>query len=206
MITQRLELATRARHAAIATRSMLLRPDLSRAAYCACLHRLFGYHAPLEMRLLRSRGWHPVGREFGDPHKTSRLSQDLVALGVAPEELDQTVLCCALPDVRTEARLLGCLYAIEGATPGDPLVVQHLQTQLGITPHRGTAFFSAHAEHTGSRWKKLGLHLSAFAKASGSAEEIVAGAKDTFDTLNRWLQPLAQHVRAGDAGAENRAL
>jgi heme oxygenase len=189
VILLRLKQATAARHAAIEARSVLLDPGLSRATYCACLRRLFGYYAPLELRLLRSHAWPGVGLAYGDRHKTPQLSQDLAALGVTPEELEQTPMCHGLPDLRTPARLFGCLYVIEGATLGGQIVTRHLQARLGVTPRCGGAFFSGYAEHTGSHWKAFGAHLSAFAQASGAEDEIVAGAHETFDTLGHWLYP-----------------
>jgi heme oxygenase (biliverdin-IX-beta and delta-forming) len=189
VILPRLKQATAARHAAIESRSVLLDPQLSRATYRACLRRFFGYYAPLELRLLRSQAWHAVGLAYGDRRKTPQLSQDLAALGVTPEELEQTPLCHALPDLRSTARLFGCLYVIEGATLGGQIVTRHLQASLGVTPQSGGAFFSGYAEHTGSRWKAFGVHLSAFAGASGADDEIVAGANETFETLDRWLYP-----------------
>jgi heme oxygenase len=187
VILQRLKQATLARHAALESRSVLLDPGLSRAAYRACLGRFFGYYAPLEQRLLRSQGWHRVGLAYGDRHKTPQLSQDLTALGLTAVELAQMPRCCALPDLRTAARLFGCLYVIEGATLGGQIVTRHLHACLGLTPRSGGAFFSGYAERTGSHWKAFGVHLCAFAEDSGHEDEIVSAANDTFETLDRWL-------------------
>lgn len=81
----------------------------------ACLGRFFGCWAPLELRRLRSQAWTESSLPCGERHKTPVLLQDLVALGSAPEELEQTRQCCALPDLRSPARLFGCLDVIEGA-------------------------------------------------------------------------------------------
>jgi heme oxygenase len=189
VILPRLKQATVERHAAIESRSVLLDPGLSRATYRACLQRFFGYYAPLERRLLLSGAWLGIGLVYDDRHKTPQLSQDLAALGVTPDELQQTPMCDALPDLHTPARLYGCLYVIEGATLGGQIVTRHLQACLGVTPLSGGAFFSGYAERTGSHWKAFGLHLSAFAQASGAEDDIVSGANDTFETLDRWLYP-----------------
>jgi len=189
VILSRLKQATAARHAAIETRSVLLEPGLSYAAYRACLRRFFGYYAPLERRLLRSPAWRGAGLAYADRHKTPLLTQDLAALGVTAEELALSPWCIALPDLRTTAQLYGCLYVIEGATLGGQIVTKHLQASLGVTPQTGGAFFSGYAEHTGSRWKAFGAQLNAFAEASGADEEIIASANETFETLDRWLYP-----------------
>lgn len=194
MILPRLKQATAARHAAIESRSELLDPRLSRAGYRACLRRFFGYYAPLELSLLRSRAWHGAGLTYGDRHKTQRLSQDLLALGVTPEELEQTPLCRGLPDLSTTARLFGCLYVIEGATLGGQIVTRHLHASLGVTPLSGGAFFGGYGALTGSRWKAFGTQLNAFAMRSGGDDEIVASANETFETLDHWLYPEQQHT------------
>lgn len=201
VILQRLKQATLARHAALESRSVLLDPGLSHAAYRACLGRFFGYYAPLERRLLRSQGWRRVGLAYGDRHKTPQLSQDLAALGVTSFELAQMPMCCALPDLRTAARLFGCLYVIEGATLGGQIVTRHLRACLGLTPLSGGSFFSGYAEHTGSHWKAFGVHLCAFAQDSGHEDEIVAGANETFETLDRWLYRTPTRGRLHDEPA-----
>jgi heme oxygenase (biliverdin-IX-beta and delta-forming) len=188
-ILQRLKQSTASRHVAIESRSVLLDPALSQADYRACLQRFFGYYAPLELCLLRSPAWHAAGFCYDDRHKTPQLLQDLAALGVTPSELAQVPLCQALPGLGSTARLFGCLYVIEGATLGGQIVSRHLQASLGVTPQSGGAFFSAYAQHTGSRWKAFGTQLSAFARASDQDDEIIASANDTFDTLDRWLHP-----------------
>jgi heme oxygenase len=192
MNLQRLNQANADAHPAIETHSVLLDPGLSRATYRTCLRRFFGYYAPLEARMLRSQAWRGAGLSYGDRHKTPQLSQDLAALGVTPEELAQTPWCHGLPDLRSTARLFGCLYVIEGATLGGQIVTRHLQANLAVTPQSGGAFFSGYAEHTGSRWKAFGAHLTTYARASQADDEIVAGANATFETLDRWLYPAAR--------------
>jgi heme oxygenase (biliverdin-IX-beta and delta-forming) len=204
VILPRLKQATAARHAAIESRSVLLDPGLSRATYRACLHRFFGYYAPLELRLLRSQAWHGAGLGYDDRHKTPQLSQDLAALGVTPEELEQTSLCHALPDLRSTARLFGCLYVIEGATLGGQIVTRHLQADLGVTAQSGGAFFSGYAEHTGSRWKAFVVHLILYPLASGADDEIIASANETFETLDRWLYPAPRQGTPHDGPASRR--
>ena len=189
MILQRLKQATQMHHAALESRSTLLDPALSQASYCDSLRRFLGYYAPLELRLLRSHAWCDAGLAYGDRHKTPLLERDLTALGVTQVEMDDAPWCAALPDLRSVARIFGCLYVIEGATLRGLIVTRHLHATLGVTPQRGAAFFGGYGEHTGSQWKAFGLQLSTFAMRSGGDEEITAGANDTFATLGRWLYP-----------------
>jgi heme oxygenase len=188
-ILLRLKQATAERHVGIESRSVLLDPALSRAGYRACLQRFWGYYEPLERQVLRSKGLQEAGFCYAERHKAPQLAQDLAALGVTPAELAKAPLCQALPSLRSTARILGCLYVIEGATLGGQIVSRHLQAKLGVTPQTGGAFFSGYGPHTGSRWKAFGAHLSHFALASGHDDDILASANDTFDTLDLWLHP-----------------
>jgi heme oxygenase len=69
-----------------------------------------------------------------------------------------------------------------------------------VTPQSGSAFFSGYAEHTGSHWKAFGRQLTAFARASGTDDEIVAGAHEAFQTLDHWLYPNHTDHPAGPDG------
>lgn len=200
MTLQRLKQSTRARHAALESRSTLLDPGLSRDTYRECLRRFFGYYLPLESRLLGSQKWHETGQVYDGRHKWPRLAQDLVALGLSSDELALAPQCSALPDLATAARLFGCLYVIEGATLGGQIVSRHLHASLGVTLQSGGAFFGGHGAQTGSRWKAFGAQLNAFALRSGGDDEIVAGANETFETLDRWLYP-EQHTAHDESAA-----
>lgn len=189
MILPRLKLATQARHAALESRSVLLDPGLSHATYRESLRRFFGYYAALEARMLRSHAWCDAGLAYGDRLKTPLLARDLAVLGVDLDELAQAPLCLALPDLRSAARIFGCLYVIEGATLGGQIITRHLQASVGVTPQSGAAFFGGYGAHTGSQWKAFGVQLNNFALRSGSDDQITAGANETFATLDRWLYP-----------------
>lgn len=189
MTLQRLKLATRERHAAIESRSVLLDPQLSLPAYRDSLTRFFGYYAPLEIRLSDALISHGADIAYDERYKCPQLRRDLVTLGAAPQKLAQIPQCQALPDLTTPAKLFGCLYVIEGATLGGQIITRHLRASLGLTPESGAAFFSGYGERTGSRWKEFCNHLSAFAARADSDHEIVASANATFESLHRWLYP-----------------
>ena len=190
MILIRLKQATQTRHAALESRSILLDPSLSFTAYRNCLRRFFGYYAPLELVLLGANRWSDAGLATATWQKAPLLAQDLLTLGDTPDQLEQAPQCQSLPDLSTTARVLGCLYVIEGATLGGQIVTRHLADTLAVTAQCGGAFFRGYGEHTGSRWKAFGTQLTAFASQSGSDDEIVASANETFETLDRWLYPV----------------
>lgn len=189
MFLQRLKQATRERHAHLEAQLPLLDPGLSHDAYRRFVGRFLGYYAPLESRLLSSPWWGPIGLAYAERRKTPHLVRDLVALGSTPAALAQVEQCRELPDVASSARLLGCLYVIEGATLGGQIITRHLNTHLGLTAQSGAAFFSGYGAQTGSRWKAFGTQLTAYVQHSGGDDEIIAGANQTFATIDRWLFP-----------------
>ena len=188
-IVERLRSGTRARHVALESRTVLLNKDLSHSNYSQCLQRFFGYYAPLEKRLRESPAWHEAGFVYDNRYKMSQIVQDLLALGVTQDALTNIPQCNTLPNLKTTAQLFGCLYVLEGATLGGQIISKHLNASLGLTPDFGCSFFGGYGKQTGSHWKAFGACLTAFAMQTGSDDEIIASANNTFQTLDCWLYP-----------------
>jgi heme oxygenase len=193
LILKRLKLATSASHTALEDQLPLMNADLSRQDYCHFVARFFGFYAPLEVQLMASTHWPQLPFDYADRQKTTRLTQDLLALGTSPRALSATPLCAALPPLHAPEQLLGCLYVIEGATLGGRSITQHLHTKLGLTPQTGGAFFDGYGAQTGSRWKAFCTMLMNHADNADNESRhaaIVAGANSTFQTLTQWLFPI----------------
>ena len=79
---------------------------------------------------------------------------------------------------------------IEGATLGGRIIGRHLQASLGLRADSGAAFFSGYGSATGPLWQAFGDLLRVRAASTDEAE-IITGAVQTFDTLDRWLYPPA---------------
>ena len=211
MILRRLKMATSASHTALEDQLPLMNADLTREDYFQFVSRFFGFYAPLEVQLLASPHWHQLAFDYAPRQKTPRLAQDLLALGRSDAALAATPRCTDLPACTTAEQLLGCLYVIEGATLGGRSITRHLQSQLGLTPELGGAFFDGYGAQTGSHWKAFCTMLSENAdrqmghSADDSADHfsvesrhaaIVAGANQTFETLTHWLFPATIHTTA----------
>jgi heme oxygenase len=203
MILKRLKLATSARHTALEDQLPLMRSDLSCEEYRQFVGRFFGFYAPLETLLMASNHWQLLGFDYAARQKTPRLVQDLLALGGSAVELAAIPRCTNLPALTTPEQLLGCLYVIEGATLGGRIITRQLQTQLGLNPESGGAFFEGYGGQTGPHWKAFCTMLTNNAdqndgySADCSANEnrqgaIVAGANHTFETLTHWLFPTSK--------------
>ena len=190
-ILKRLRAETSERHAGLEQSMTVMNPRLSRADYCALLEGFFGYYGPLEARLSASPAWAELSFDFTARRKVPRLEKDLMALGKTAEELTRSPRCAELPELDTIPQVLGCLYVMEGATLGGQVITRHLLAQHGITPETGGAFFAGYGAETGARWQAFGAMMTAAAERSGAADEIVASANRTFETMGRWLFPRA---------------
>lgn len=189
-ILKRLRSETSERHTALEHRLPLVDPHLSRDGYQSILEGFFGYYAPLEVQLSGAAVWAELEFDFAARRKVPELEKDLLVLGRTAEELTRLPKCAKLPKLETIPQVLGCLYVIEGSTLGGQIITQHLQANLGITPETGGAFFAGYGAETGARWQAFGAMITEAARFGG-ADEIVASANRTFETLELWLFPHA---------------
>jgi heme oxygenase (biliverdin-IX-beta and delta-forming) len=195
MILKRLKLATSSSHTALEDQLPLMHADLSLDAYRQFVGRFLGFYAPLETQLLASAHWPQLAFDYATRQKTPHLRQDLLALGSSAEAVAATPLCAALPPLTTPEQILGCLYVIEGATLGGRIITRQLQTQLGLTPDTGGAFFDGYGAQTGAHWKAFCTMLTDNADQDANKvalhAAIVVSANCTFEALTHWLFPAA---------------
>lgn len=189
MILKHLKQATHSRHEALESRLPLLDPHLARPAYRELLRLFFGYYEPLEKKLMAQSCWESFGFAYAERRKTHRLAQDLLALGDDAQALQGLARCPELPLLASPAQVLGCLYVIEGATLGGQIISRRLASGLGMTDTSGAAFFSGYGPQTGSRWKTFCVLLEANAAQDSNQGDMVDSARQTFETLGRWLFP-----------------
>lgn len=187
MIHDLLRDGTREHHARAESRLPLLDPALTRARYVRVLGALHGFHAPLEARLADVR-WDTVGLDWEARRKAPLLAHDLRQLGCGADAVRALPTCDALPDATTLGRALGCAYVLEGATLGGQLVRRHVQRTLALGPETGCAFFSAYGDRVGPMWRAFTATLaSAVDHGPCAPDEVLAGARDTFDAIAAWL-------------------
>lgn len=186
MIHALLKDGTRAQHARAEASLPLLDPALTRADYARVLQALHGFHAPLE-RALAVVPWARLGLDWDARRKTPLLARDLRALDHSAD-LAMPPECVALPDTSTVARALGSAYVLEGATLGGQLVRRHLARTLGLGPDSGAAYYHAYGDDVGPMWRTFLAGLAVAVERDGCPpDEMLAGARDTFDALADWL-------------------
>jgi len=187
MIFKRLRAETQVLHSALEARIPVMDPTFSLADYQRLLTRFYGYYLPLEPRLLAWSRAEGRGIDYAERLKVPALERDLLALGETPETLAQLPRCAALPALATEAEGLGCLYVVEGSTLGGQVITRQLQKTLGLSPESGDAFFGGYGVETGARWKAFGVRMEEAAARLAQDDAIIAGANETFRTLEHWL-------------------
>ncbi|WP_370877052.1 biliverdin-producing heme oxygenase [Acidovorax sp. A1169] len=98
--------------------------------------------------------------------------------------------CADLPPLTNPALLWGCLYVIEGATLGGPMIIKNLSLNLGLTVASGASFFDGYGAQTGSRWKAFCAAVPGEdVDSHGGAEAMLCSANLTFDVFSEWLFP-----------------
>jgi len=195
MILQRLRAETSQNHSAIESQMPVLDPNMSLATYCELLKRFWGYYAPLEdlLRMEIDIYWPDQEYLCSERAKVPLLEKDLRAFGQSVELLER---CTNLPELKTPAQVLGCLYVIEGATLGGQIISKHLLANLGLGPETGAAFFNGYGADSGQQWQSFRLFLTSNAEPMSQDDEIVVSSNDTFKTLREWLFPNSNCERA----------
>jgi heme oxygenase len=178
-LLQRLRDATRPHHQRTEARFDVMREDLTLDHYRRLLGCCYGFYAPVEARLSAAAF---ADLPLSGRLKTPMLRLDLEALAVGEAGVGH---CATLPDVSSPERAWGCLYVLEGATLGGQIITRHVRRTLRLTPRRGCAFFHSYGDRVGEMWRDFGRRLSA--AEVRSADEVVRGARETFDCFYGWL-------------------
>lgn len=146
----------------------LMATSLTRAGYRQRLAKFYGFYEPLEPALQARCDMLPsVSSEAflsTDSYaalaerlkKTSHLKHDLHHLRAATDHLP---LCRDLPSQDTPAQVLGCLYVLDGASPGGRMISQGVLATLGITPATGGSSFEGYGAGTAKMWQTMRQQL-----------------------------------------------
>jgi heme oxygenase (biliverdin-IX-beta and delta-forming) len=184
-ILQRLRLETRDAHAAIEETLALTEKTLTLSAYRQVLERFYGFYKPVEGAIAAAAM--PVWLDVAARSKTALLEADLQRLG--PQGTSALPLCDTLPPLDKVAQRLGCLYVMEGATLGGVLISRHIRENLGVYSECGGRFFHGYGSSTAFMWNDFRAGLLSFASVAPHEEDlIIAAARATFETLQRWCE------------------
>jgi heme oxygenase (biliverdin-IX-beta and delta-forming) len=157
--------------------------------YRALLERFFTIYEPLEAKLAAALNWEEITWNFSARLKSPWLREDLLALGLDPNNIPASERCDHLPAIDNAGVAVGVVYVIEGSTLGGQILTRHFHDTLGITPDHGGRFFRGYGAETGSRWREFRVWAEAHSASASKdfAPSAVRGARETFQEFSRWL-------------------
>ncbi|HSK04949.1 MAG TPA: biliverdin-producing heme oxygenase [Kofleriaceae bacterium] len=164
----------------------LLDPALTLERYRQVLAAYYGLYVPLEVRLRDLRQLADVPGAYV-PDRSRLLAEDLEFLGMPSAQRDALPLC-EEPALAGRERLAGALYVVSGASLGGSFIARSVEHSLGVRAHAGASFFVGDGPDTGKRWKQVLCWLEALAAGGAAEDEILTGARQTFELFTRWLR------------------
>lgn len=157
------------------------------ATYREWLGQLLGFYRPFE-ETLAGFDWSSVSLDYHARRKAGWLAADLLALGVAESEINDLPICQRLPQPRTLAGAIGCLYVLEGATLGGQIISRHVEQQLSIGDDNGGRFYAAYGTRAGAMWKAFRDTANLYCDDQANRlEDAATNAVETFEALENWL-------------------
>ena len=191
MILAKLKEATREQHEALENVVDVMNSTFSMDDYGALLEKFYRYYLAIEPALpageLLSNGFDVESRR-----KLPSLERDLAVLGLLHEAQKENGPRPEIPVFDGPAKAFGTMYVLEGATLGGQIISRHLSTHLGITPENGGSFFYGYGPATGPMWKDFGAVITAYAESNGHENEMIEGAKETFESFRTFFEASRQ--------------
>jgi heme oxygenase len=181
----RLELETHVHTPSADADRLVLFDDSSVPAYRQFLSRVYGFEAPVEEALARTHGLDP---QIATLHAFAGLIHaDLCALGMTDPQISRLPRC-AVPELKSPAPALGWLYVLERNTLLHGLIRRHLARRIPKQMESALSYLSMHEGKPGTRYRKLGTVLDAFAKHTAFVPgQIVSAAHEAFRTQRHWF-------------------
>jgi Heme oxygenase len=183
MILAKLKAETKDQHEALESVVDVMDSTFTLDDYRRLITKFYLFYSAIEPSLpaeqLKENGF-----DIEPRRKVPSLENDLRSLGVDP----QVSVTAEIPVFDNVAKAYGAVYVLEGATLGGQIISRHLSSALGITSETGASFFSSYGPNVGPMWKEFGAAITAYAEANGSEDDIVAGARETFDAFRRFFE------------------
>lgn len=186
-VLQHLRAQTAELHVALEKRLPFFADSLDFPAFLQLMQAYYGFYAPLEDALRASEHF-PADFDLQPRLKSATLRDDLRALGLFAEQIEQTQRCEGLPDLNCSAACLGVLYVLEGATLGSQVLRRQIQARLGLDAGNGAAFLDIYGADTGRRWRGFLEYLCSRPLDDAERAAVVRAAQDTFRCFEHWLQ------------------
>lgn len=198
----RVALETRTHHAA-ADEDRLTALDVETVdTYRAFLTRIYGIEVEVEAALAKVTD---LDAAFvRDRAKAARLQQDLVVLGMTPDDIIPLPKVSTIT-IRSAAQALGWMFVLERHALLSGLIRRHVVRALGDDILPATSYLAAYGDTPGARFRAFGAALCAYAHTHAPAS-IVLAANEAFRAQRQWYATHAvTRTRAPSARAYSAA-
>jgi heme oxygenase (biliverdin-IX-beta and delta-forming) len=167
----------------------LLHEHVSWLDYRLYLFRMYGVHSPVERALGTTRGLSAVVEDAPlRNHKVALLAHDLIALGVDRRHLPELPRM-PVPALHDLPEALGWMYVLESWTLGGRRLRKQLARRLATELESASAYLDCYGDEVSARWRELGSAVDRYADRNRCGDQIIAGAADCLQRLERWLRP-----------------
>lgn len=169
----------------------LFKGTLALADYALLVQRFHGFYAPLDKAIEDTIATMPDAPvPYPYVRRSDLLSQDMVDLKFDALSLTKNPQCTHAADIVSPATLGGVLYVIEGATLGAAQIDRAAQKLMGHGGPEGHRFWSWCRAQNKTRWSMANGFLEQQYAQGIALDDLVKGARDTFEVLAEWLAPL----------------
>ncbi len=162
-------------------------------AYAALLRQIFVFHRAVEDRLAAAPSLRGFGIDIAARRRSPLLLEDLAFLGAAAAPLRAPP---ALPELRSAAQALGCLYVTEGSTLGGRELARRLDHLLPPGSAEGRRFLLGHGPHHGAMWREFCAALEQCGDSAERRAEMIGAALAAFAVFGDWFGPDATAAAA----------
>ena len=140
-------------------------------------HRIY---SPLEPTLEEALDQHLPRYEY--VNRTRQLRDDLLTLGLSRQELSERYQNPESPPfaLDSSARVLGCLYVIEGSEMGKKVIRRQLEKNLADEHLAADCFFHDNVDQTRDQWDQFQSSLESVVQTRREKQQLVQTAQDTF--------------------------
>lgn len=161
----------------------LLSEEVSLKDYQAYLSRMYGLKKGLEANAYPLLAG--IFPEISKREKAYLIKADLLKTGMSEEDVSRIPVKQFSP--LNEQDALGMMYVLEGSTLGGRILYKHVNKALGLDAAGGASFFNGYGDQTGPMWKEFVSTFTNYAVGHHAAQQIIDGAKNTFDAVGEWL-------------------
>lgn len=188
MILAKLKEATKEQHEALESVVDVMNSTFTLDDYKALITKFYLFYSAIEPSLpteeLKENGF-----DIDSRRKLPSLERDLTALSILQKP---DVAAVETPVFDSVAKAFGAAYVLEGATLGGQIITRHLSSAIGVTPETGASFFYSYGPNVGPMWKEFGAAITAYAEKNGHDDEIVQGARETFDSFRKFFEQASE--------------